>query len=137
MFRNEKTTDSKQLFSYYEMLWFTKEQCQILSLFEFNDRDLIEVIRLYNESSLKLKWLSFVKSLSDFIDFYCSNKDMWCDTKYEEYNWKMYKIPNDSQRCPKCGSSMVLRKRKRDWKVFWWCINYDEWTCNWWRDFVW
>ena len=67
MFRNEKTPE--QLFSYYEMLWFTKEQCQILSLFGFNDEELILAITLYNESSLKLKWISFVKSLSDFIDF--------------------------------------------------------------------
>ena len=55
MFRDGKTTDPKQLSSYYEMLGFSKEQCQVLSLFEFNDRDLIEAIRLYNESSLKLK----------------------------------------------------------------------------------
>ena len=91
MFRNRETTDSKQLFSYYEMLWFTKEQCQILSLFEFNDRELKSAITLYNKSSLNLKWMSFVKSLSDFIDFY------WIANKHELLTMYMFKLTHGSK----------------------------------------
>ena len=50
-----KTSKNTELFTYYEKLGFTKEQCKILSLFRFNDRNLTNMINIYNESSLKLK----------------------------------------------------------------------------------
>ena len=69
----------------------------------------------------------------DFTEFYCSNKEMWCETKYQEYNWKIYITPDENKSCPKCWSAMELRKRKKDWVTFWWCTKYPD--CNWWRDF--
>ena len=102
------------------------------------NKDETTLLTDYNAPKCEVCWWllrvsQFSKLWPDFVDFYCSNKDMWCDTKYEEYNWKLYKIPNDSQKCPKCKSSMVLRKNHTDWTVFWWCMNYPD--CNWWRDF--
>ena len=86
-----KTPKNTELFNYYEKLGFTKEQCQILSLFKFNDRDLIRAINLYRESSLKLKWISFVQSLSDFIDFY------WF-TEEDELLWMyLFKLSHGSK----------------------------------------
>lgn len=86
-----KTPKNTELFNYYEKLGFTKEQCQILSLFKFDDRDLIRAINLYRESSLKLKWISFVQSLSDFIDFY------WFTEKDELLWMYLFKLSHGSK----------------------------------------
>lgn len=68
------------------------------------------------------------KLWDDFTEFYCANLDI-CWSRYVEYQDQLYLVPT----CPICWSSLKLRKRWRDWKLFRWCVKYPD--CEWSQNF--
>ena len=67
--------DSWKMVKFYEKLGFSKEQSLVLWEFHYNDWGLMSAIKAYNQSSLKLKWTSFCKSVADFMEFIEYGKD--------------------------------------------------------------
>lgn len=80
--------DSLQMVKFYEKLGFSKEQSIVLWEFHYNDSELESAINVYNQSSLKLKWISFCKSVADFIEFI----EYWEDEEVSHNFWWLYKF---------------------------------------------
>lgn len=80
--------DSLQMVKFYEKLWFNKEQSLVLWKFHYNDYELESAITVYNQSSLKLKWISFCKSVADFMEFI----GYWEDEKVSHNFWWLYEF---------------------------------------------
>lgn len=79
--------DSLKLVKFYEKLGFSKEQSLVLWKFHYNDRSVMRAMRIYESTSLKLKWISFCKSVADFMELI----DYWED-EIARYFWELYEF---------------------------------------------
>lgn len=80
--------DSVNLVEYYEKLGYTKEQSLVLWVFHYNDWRIHSAMDAYYQSSLKLKWISFCKSVADFMEFI----DYWEDENLNQDFFALYEF---------------------------------------------